>query len=144
MKRKGEPLPLDVQQLLAPFFPDLDLCRVRIFEGIPRYVSITAATEPIGYTDGWKIYFAPGYYRLDSAESLALIAHEIVHCRQYQQFGKWGFRTKYLSFYLQNRRSGMAEKVAYEQIPFEIEAREIEHNVLSSLLHLQSEFLPIE
>ncbi len=140
MKRKGEPLPLEVQQLLAPFFPDLDLSRVRIFDGIPRYVSITAVAEPIGYTDGWKIYCAPGYYRLDSAEGLALIAHEIVHCRQYQQFGKWGFRTKYLSFYLQNRRGGMAEKVAYEQIPFEIEAREIEHNVLSALLQLQSNF----
>ncbi len=140
MKQRGEPLPLEVQQLLAPFFPDLDLSRVRIFEGIPRYVSITAVAEPIGYTDGWKIYFAPGYYRLDSAEGLALIAHEIVHCRQYHQFGKWGFRTKYLSAYLQNRRNGMVEKIAYEQIPFEIEAREIEHNVLSALLQIQSNF----
>ena len=144
MKQRGEPLPLEVQQLLAPFFPDLDLCRVRIFEGIPRYVSISAAADPIGYTDGWKIYFAPGYYRLDSAEGLALVAHEIVHCRQYHQLGKWGFRTRYLSAYLQNRRAGMADKIAYEQIPFEIEAREVEHQVLTKVLRLQSEFLPIE
>ncbi|MBS1791002.1 MAG: DUF4157 domain-containing protein [Acidobacteria bacterium] len=140
MKRKGESLPLEVQQLFAPFFPDLDLYRIRIFEGIPRYVTVAAATEPIGFTDEWKIYFAPGYYRIDTAEGLALIAHEITHCRQYRQFGKWGFRTKYLSAYLQNRRNGMTDKTAYEQIPFEIEARDIERQVLSAMLLLQAQF----
>lgn len=141
MKRKGEPLPLEVQALLAPFFSELDLSRVRIFEGIPRYVTVAAATAPIGFTDEWKIYLAPGHYRIDTAEGLALIAHEIAHCRQYQQFGKWGFRTKYLSAYLQNRRSGMTDKTAYEQIPFEIEAREIERQVLSAMLRLQSKIV---
>ncbi len=140
MKRQGEPLPLEVQQLLAPFFPDFNLSRIRIFEGIPRYVTVAAATMPIGYTDEWKIYFAPGYYRTDTAEGLALIAHEMTHCRQYHQLGKWRFRTKYLSAYLQNRRNGMAEKTAYEQIPFEIEAREIERQVLLAMLQLQSNF----
>ena len=140
MKRKGEPLPLEVQQLLAPFFPDLDLSRIRMFEGIPRYVTVAAATTPIGFTDEWKIYLAPGYYRIDTAEGLALIAHEITHCQQYQQFGKWGFRARYLSAYIQNRRNGMTEKIAYEQIPFEIEAREIEQSVLATLLYLQPNF----
>lgn len=144
MNQRGEPLPLEVQQLLAPYFPDLDLSRVRIFEGIPRYVTITAAAEPVGYTDGWKIYFAPGFYRIDTPQGLALIAHEIAHCRQYHELGKWNFRAKYLAAYFQNRRDGMDAKIAYAQIPFEIEARAVESRVLLALLQLQSEFLPIE
>lgn len=141
MRLKGEPLPLEVQQLLAPFFPGLDLSRVRIHEGIPRYVSIAAAAEAIGYTDGWHIYFAPECYRIDSPESLALIAHEIAHCRQYHELGKWRFRAKYLAAYFQNRRNGMDAKTAYAQIPYEIEARQIERKVLAMLRRFQSDFI---
>lgn len=140
-KQQGEPLPLEVQQLLAPFFPGLELNRIRIHEGIPRYVLLLAAAEPIGYTDGWQIYFAPGFYRLDTPEGLALLAHEIAHCRQYQELGKWQFRAKYLAAYFQNRRYGMDAKIAYAQIPFEIEARQIERNVLAMLLRFQSDFI---
>ncbi len=141
MKLKGEPLPLEVQQLLAPFFPGLELSRVRIHEGIPRYISVLAAAEPIGYTDGWKIYFAAGFYRIDTPEGLALIAHELVHCRQYHELGAWRFRAKYLAAYFQNRRDGLDAKAAYAQIPFEIEARAIERQVLSMLFQLQSGFI---
>ena len=140
MTRQGEPLPLEVQQLLASFFPDFDLSRVRVFEGIPRYVSIAAAAEPIGYTNGWRIYFAPGAYRIDSAEGLALIAHEVEHCRQYQQLGTWRFRFKYLQAYFRNRWRGMDDKVAYAKIPYEIEARQVERKVLSALFRFQSDF----
>lgn len=143
-RRQGEPLPVEIQQLLAPFFPGFDLSRIRIYENIPRYVTIASATEPIGYTDRNRIYFAPGAYRIDSAEGLALIAHEVEHCRQYHEHGTWRFRFKYLLAYFQNRRRGMSDKVAYAQIPFEIEARQVERKVLSTLLHLQSDFLPIE
>ena len=138
MKRRGEPLPLEVQQLLAPFFPGFDLSRVRIHQGIPRYVIAT----PIGYADRNNIYLAPGYYRVDTAKGLALIAHEITHCRQYQQHGTWRFRAKYLAAYIKNRRSGMPHIQAYLKIPFEIEAREVEAKVLAALLRLQSQFDP--
>ncbi|MGE0885512.1 MAG: DUF4157 domain-containing protein [Blastocatellales bacterium] len=144
MTRRGEPLPIEVQQLLAPFFPGFDLSRIRVIEGIPRYVAITSKVEPLGYTDRWKIYFAPGAYRVDTAEGLALIAHEIEHCRQYQLHGKWRFRAKYLAAYFKNRRDGMPGKQAYYKIPFEIEAREVERKVYLALMRLQSEFLPIE
>lgn len=143
-RRQGEPLPLEVQQLLAPFFPGFDLCRVRIYENIPRYARIASAIDPLGYTDRNRIYFAPGAYRIDTAEGLALIAHEIEHCRQYHEHGTWRFRAKYLAAYFQNRRRGMNDKVAYAQIPFEIKARRVERKVYAALLRLQSEFLPIE
>ena len=135
-QRQGEPLPLEVQQLLAPFFPGFDLSRVRILEGIPRYV----VANPIGYADRNNIYLAAGYYRVDTAEGLALIAHEIAHCRQYQQHGTWRFRAKYLAAYFNNRRSGMSHNQGYWAIPFEIEAREIERNVHKAMLRLESLF----
>ena len=136
MKRRGEPLPREVQQLLARFFPGFDLRRVRIIEGIPRYVIAT----PIGYADRNNIYLASEYYRVDTAEGLALIAHEITHCRQYQQLGAWRFRAKYLAAYFKNRRSGMPHDQAYLQIPFEIEAREVEREVYAAMLQWQSRF----
>ena len=140
MKRPSEPLPLEVQQLLAPFFPGFDLSRVRIFEGIPRYVIGINKGGPIGYADHNKIYLAPGYYRVETAEGLALIAHEITHCRQYKQHGAWRFRAKYLAAYLNNRRHGLPHNQAYWEVPFEIEAREVERNVCAAMLRLQSLF----
>jgi hypothetical protein len=137
-QRWGEPLPPEVLQLLAPFFPGFDLSRVRIYEGIPRYV----IANPVGYADRNRVYLAPGFYRVDTAEGLALVAHEITHCRQYQQHGAWRFRAKYLAAYCHNRRRGMSHDRAYLEIPFEVEARKIERNVHAALSHLQSFFNP--
>jgi hypothetical protein len=139
MRQRGEPLPLEVQQLLAPFFPGFDLSRVRIYEGIPRYVRIGSAIEPIGYTDRNRIYLTPGAYRVDSLEGLALLAHEITHCRQYKEHGTWRFRAKYLLAYFKNRRRGMTGQNAYLSIPFEVEAREIEAKAYAALRRLQSQ-----
>lgn len=138
MKRRGELLPFEVQQLLAPFFSGFDLRRIRIYEGIPRYVVGT----PIGYADRNRIFLAPGHYRVDSIEGLALIAHEIAHCRQYKRCGTWRFRAEYLASYFKNRWHGMPHDKAYLKIPFEIEAREVEKEVYSALLRLQSDLSP--
>lgn len=141
-QRRGEPLPPEVQQLFAPFFPGFDLSRVRIHEGIPRYVVGISKEGPIGYADRNDIYFAPGFYRVDTAEGLSLIAHEIAHCCQYQQLGAWRFRAKYLAAYFKNRRRGMPHERAYLEIPFEREAREVERKVLTAMWRLQSIFNP--
>ncbi|MGE0127752.1 MAG: DUF4157 domain-containing protein [Blastocatellales bacterium] len=135
MRRAFESLPEEVVQLLSPFFPGFDLSRVRIYEGIPRYV----VANPIGYTDRCNIYFAPGAYRVDTSGGLALIAHEIAHCQQYQRHGTWGFRARYLTAYFKNRMRGMDHLKAYRNIPFEIEAREIEAEVHRALKKLSWE-----
>ncbi|MDQ3013151.1 MAG: DUF4157 domain-containing protein, partial [Acidobacteriota bacterium] len=96
--------------------------------------------KPIGYADRNNIYLAPGYHRVDTAEGLALIAHEVAHCRQYQQHGAWRFRAKYLAAYFKNRRSGMPHDQAYLKIPFEIEARVVERKVYAAMSRLQSLF----
>lgn len=134
MRRPAELLPEEVTQALSPFFPGFDLSRIRIYEGIPRYV----VGRPIGYADRYNIYFAPGAYRLDTIGGLALIAHEIAHCQQYQKIGTWRFRARYLSAYFKNRLRGMDHLKAYRNIPFEIEAREVEAETYRALKRLQS------
>ncbi len=137
MKRKYESLPEEVAQLLAPFFPGFDLSRVCVCEGIPRYV----IGDPVGYADRNNIYFAPGSYRVDTIEGLALLAHELAHSRQYREHGKWRFRARYIAAYIRNRLRGMNRLKAYRNIPFEIEAREIEVEVYRALKHLRSDLL---
>lgn len=136
MRRAGEPLPAEVCQLLAPFFPDFELRRVRVYEGIPRYV----IGKPLGYVNRHKIFFAPGAYRLDTAEGLALLAHEVEHCRQYRQLGRWRFRWRYLLAFWRNRRRGMSWDAAYWHVPFEVAARATEARVLTALRRWQSGF----
>jgi hypothetical protein len=127
-------LPKSAAQVLSPFFPGFDLRRVRIHEGIPRYV----VGRPIGYADRDHIYFAPGAYRVDTVAGLALIAHELAHCRQYGRYGTWRFRARYLAAYLKNRLRGMNHPQAYRNIPFEIEARRIEAEVHRALAELRA------
>ena len=135
MKREVGCLPEEVVALLTPFFPELDLSRVRVCEGIPRYV----VGHPVGYADRYKIYFAPGVYRVDTIEGLALIAHEVAHCLQYQRHGAWRFRARYLAAYFKNRMCGMNHLRAYRSISFEIEAREVEAQVFRALKTLQAD-----
>lgn len=137
MRRELEGLPEEVVGLLAPFFPGFDLARIRIREGIPFYVR----GNPIGYADRDRIYFEPGAYRLDTIEGLSLLAHEIAHCMQYRALGTWRFRLRYLRFYFENRWQGMSRREAYLNIPFEIEAREMEARVHLALRRLQREML---
>jgi hypothetical protein len=134
MKRRIERLPREVRELLAPFFPGFDLSRIRIYEGIPRYV----VGHPVGYADRNKVYLAAGAFDVKSIEGMSLLAHEITHCRQYLQHGKWQFRARYLRAYFKNRHRGMTHGEAYWNIPFEIEAREIERRIYQALSNLET------
>jgi uncharacterized protein DUF4157 len=125
MKHKPIQLPVEARKLLASFFPGFDLDRICIYQYIPWYVT----GKPQGYADRYNIYLIPGAYCIDSIEGLALLAHEIAHCLQYRKYGTWRFRARYLACYFKNRLRGMSRREAYLNIPFEIEAREIEARV---------------
>jgi Domain of unknown function (DUF4157) len=130
-------LPQEARNLLAPYFPGFDLEELCIFEGIPWYV----LSRPEGYADRNNIYLLPGLYQVGSIDGLALLAHEIEHCRQYRELGTWHFRARYLSAYFKNRLRGMSRRDAYLNISFEIEAREIEKQVYLSLKRSRSDHL---
>ncbi|MGH9841175.1 MAG: eCIS core domain-containing protein [Blastocatellia bacterium] len=135
MKREPEALPEEIIGVLSSYFSDFDLDRVRVSEGIPFYVR----GNPVGYADRYRIYLEPGAYRVDTIEGIALLAHEVVHCRQYRRLGAWRFRYRYLLSYFKNRLRGMSRKEAYLNVPFEIEAREIEAQVYLALKRVQDE-----
>jgi Domain of unknown function (DUF4157) len=137
MRDEPAELPEEVVEVLTPFFPGFDLYSVRIFEGIPFYI----LGNPIGYADRYRIYFEPGAYRLNTIEGVALLAHEITHCRQYRAHGTWRFRLLYLAYYLRNLLSGMSRKEAYLNVPFEVEAREIEAQVYLALKRTQKQLV---
>ena len=53
----------------------------------------------------------------------ALIAHELVHVRQWRELGAVRFLCRYLGAYARGRRRGLGHQDAYEAIPLEAEAR---------------------
>jgi hypothetical protein len=52
-----------------------------------------------------------------------LIAHELVHVRQWRELGAVHFLVRYLGAYAQSRWHGLGHQAAYEAIPLEAEAR---------------------
>ena len=135
MKRARFALPPEAVHVLQPFFPGYDVRRVRVREGIPRYV----IGDPLGYADRDNIYLQKGAYQPETIAGLALLAHEVAHCQQYDRYGTWNFRARYLRAYFQNRRRGMNHATAYWHVPFEIQARAVEDLVFETLQE-QAEF----
>ena len=129
MKGTRFALPPEAVHVLQPFFPGYDVRRVRVREGIPRYV----IGDPLGYADRDNIYLQKGAYQPETIAGLALLAHEVAHCQQYDRYGTWNFRARYLRAYFQNRRRGMNHATAYWHVPFEIQARAVEDLVFETL-----------
>lgn len=59
----------------------------------------------------------------DVSGDRALLAHELVHVRQFAEQGAFGFVSRYLRDYLRGRRAGSSHHQAYLDIPAEQEAR---------------------
>jgi hypothetical protein len=55
----------------------------------------------------------------------ALLMHEMVHARQWQESGPFAFLTSYLRQYLVARITGASHREAYLAIEAEVEARDI-------------------
>ncbi|HVR79911.1 MAG TPA: DUF4157 domain-containing protein [Acidimicrobiia bacterium] len=57
--------------------------------------------------------------------SRSLLAHELVHVRQWFELGVLGFLWRYLGGYLRGRLSGLGHREAYLGIELEVEARRL-------------------
>ena len=109
------------------------LPQIYIYHG--RFAGILTETLKIdGITFGKHIFIAPKLVTRNSKHHLKissnLIAHEIAHTLQYGREGFFGFLYKYLKGFRRNLRqkekwSSNSVQIAYWNIPFEIEAREI-------------------
>ena len=63
--------------------------------------------------------------RRDHATDEALLAHELVHVRQWRELGVPRFLWRYLGAYLRGRLGRLSHQEAYEAIPLEVEARSL-------------------
>ena len=61
--------------------------------------------------------------RRDHLGDEGLLAHELVHVRQWRELGVPRFLWRYLSAYFQGRCRGLNHRDAYLAIPLEVEAR---------------------
>jgi hypothetical protein len=61
--------------------------------------------------------------RRDHVGDEALLAHELVHVRQWGELGVPRFLWRYLSAYARGRLRGLGHWDAYQAIPLEVEAR---------------------
>ena len=97
-----------------PLVPPVDVGRARIVD-VPFLTPGVAAM-----TLGRLILL-----RRDHAADEALLAHELVHVRQWRELGAPRFLWRYLGAYTRHRLSGLNHQQAYEAIPAEIEARDL-------------------
>jgi hypothetical protein len=97
-----------------PLVPPADVARARIIE-VPRLTPGVAAM-----TFGRVILL-----RSDHAGDEALVAHELVHVRQWRELGAARFLWRYLGAYAGGRAAGLGHQRSYEAIPLEVEAREL-------------------
>jgi hypothetical protein len=97
-----------------PLVPPADVARARIVD-VPWLTPGVAAM-----TFGRLILL-----RRDHRNDQALLAHELVHVRQWRELGAPRFLWRYLSAYARARAGGLSHQRAYEAIPLEVEAREL-------------------
>ena len=97
-----------------PLVPRADVARARIVD-VPWLTPGVAAM-----TVGPVILLRTGY-----GADEALLAHELVHVRQWRELGAVRFLWRYLGAYARARAAGLSHQQAYEAIPLEAEAREL-------------------
>jgi RHS repeat-associated protein len=71
-----EPLPQGTKDILAPFFPGLDLGQIDV------HADASFGGDEDAYADGNDLYFSPGMYNPNTIEGIAFLSHEIAHAAQ--------------------------------------------------------------
>lgn len=126
-RRGGQALPSCVQQILSPYFTNLDLSKIHIYTSIPWIVQKTAKVTPAAITIDDDIYFSHsgiGGYNPGTIDGIKLIAHELTHTQQYQNYKTVvGFGWDYWDEFDKNKEKGMSDSDAYSNISFEVNAR---------------------
>jgi Domain of unknown function (DUF4157) len=101
---------------------------IAAYDHVPRQIAERARLHPVrwlasgahGMTLGHHILLVRGH-----EGDPKLVAHELVHVRQYAERGWIRFLSRYLLDYLGNLRRLRSHRQAYLAIPAEAEAREL-------------------
>ena len=106
-KKKLKPM---VKEIMSEFFSDVDLDKVRL-----RFNStLLAYGVPKAMVFGHTIYWRSSSFDACEEADMALLMHELVHVRQFENDGETKFACKY--------GTGVVSQQKYELIPYEREA----------------------
>ena len=97
-----------------PLVPPADVARARI-------MSVPCLTPGVAAMTLGRLILL----RRDHTGDAALLAHELVHVRQWRELGAPRFLWGYLGAYLRGRLAGQGHQQAYQAIPLEVEARRL-------------------
>lgn len=75
-------------------------------------------------TLGRRVFVDPDLLRGEPECLGRLVVHELVHARQWADYGPAGFLSRYLGRYLAGVLRGWGHRAAYRSNPYEAEARE--------------------
>jgi hypothetical protein len=98
-------------------------------------VNLDSSLVPRGYlalTFGRQVFLgqeASVDFGRRSSSSIALIGHELVHVQQYRALGLSGFVRLYISDYIGRRSAGLRHGDAYDNLLFEVVARQFRMSV---------------
>ena len=131
---------MNVGRLLRETGMDSDLLGVLIYPVRPEQLRLRAASPLIMKFWGRGIqavtikdwmFVDPAYLNGDRDRLARLAIHELVHVRQWHEFGAIGFLRRYGIDYLDGRRRGLTHRDAYMNIELEEEARQVQDRVTS-------------
>jgi len=111
---------LDLDRMRAEFHP-VNLDRVQVLP-IPGLFLKFWPENVAAMTLGSRIFMKPSRLFGDPAGIKYLIIHELVHVRQWSEYGVFGFLRRYLGEYIRGRMQGLGHNTAYERNRLEVEA----------------------
>lgn len=91
----------------------------------PKWLVASWRGPVAAMTVPWAVYVRADVLTGDRKALAHLLQHELVHVRQWSEFGAVGFLKRYIGGYLDARRMGLSHDEAYRAIPLEEEARRI-------------------
>jgi hypothetical protein len=123
-----ESLPQEVAMVLQPWFPKLDLGKVRLVrQGFVCWL-VRTVIKKAAMTVSYNVFLGTGSYDPTNPYFLALLAHELKHVEQFQQYGFVGFLVRY---FWDLMRNGFRYS---PDLPLEAEAYDLERRFLASLI----------
>lgn len=121
-----------LRELAGAEIPEVDLERARLHvgtwlaRGILRWIpDPLPGVDPAAVTVGRHIFLQPAFWPPERLPAFVLLAHELVHVRQWRVMGPWRFLIAYLRDYLcsPQRYAGVRLEQEAAAIAARVEAR---------------------
>ncbi len=118
-----EPVRERLRELAEPWLPEADLERARLHVGtwLSRWVlrvmpDPIPGVDPAAVTLGRHIFIHPSYWPLNRPPGFFLLAHELVHVRQWRERGLLGFLWAYLTDYFASPQRYRGVRLEHEAV----------------------------